>query len=105
MLLPAMEHCDHAHGIHMSGSRCKTSAGDHLRHIKAMGFQIRADSIVRDAEALRRALLPGDGPASRWSVLGQSFGGFCGLTYLSMAPEGTTAALLPALYPVSWCML
>lgn len=44
----------------------------------------RADSIVRDAELLRRALI-GDRP---WSVLGQSFGGFCALTYLSIAPEG-----------------
>ncbi|WP_320784289.1 alpha/beta fold hydrolase [Streptomyces sp. CRN 30] len=44
----------------------------------------RADSVVRDAEQLRRAL-QGDRP---WSVLGQSFGGFCALTYLSHAPEG-----------------
>ncbi|QXJ24203.1 alpha/beta fold hydrolase [Actinomadura graeca] len=44
----------------------------------------RADSIVRDAELLRRHLV-GDRP---WSVLGQSFGGFCAVTYLSFAPEG-----------------
>ncbi|MGW1003026.1 alpha/beta fold hydrolase [Streptomyces sp. NPDC002520] len=44
----------------------------------------RADSIVRDAELLRRHL-QGDRP---WTVLGQSFGGFCALTYLSLAPEG-----------------
>ena len=48
----------------------------------------RADSIVSDAEALRSALLPGDGAGSQWSLLGQSFGGFCSLTYLSMAPAG-----------------
>jgi pimeloyl-ACP methyl ester carboxylesterase len=48
----------------------------------------RADSIVRDAELLRREL--GD---ERWSVLGQSFGGFCVLTYLSFAPEGLREAL------------
>ena len=28
----------------------------------------------------------------RWSVLGQSFGGFCALTYLSFAPEGLREA-------------
>ncbi len=50
----------------------------------------RADSIVDDAEALRRHLL-GDQP---WTVLGQSFGGFCTWTYLSRAPEGLTAALV-----------
>jgi pimeloyl-ACP methyl ester carboxylesterase len=49
----------------------------YLRHF-------RADSIVRDAEAFRRRLA-GDRP---WSVLGQSFGGFCAVSYLSMAPEG-----------------
>jgi pimeloyl-ACP methyl ester carboxylesterase len=44
----------------------------------------RADSIVLDAELIRRRLT-GDEP---WSVLGQSFGGFCTLTYLSFAPHG-----------------
>lgn len=33
----------------------------------------RADSIVRDAELIRRAVVSG----GRWSILGQSFGGFC----------------------------
>jgi pimeloyl-ACP methyl ester carboxylesterase len=43
----------------------------------------RADSIVRDAERIREEL-----GVERWSVLGQSFGGFCVCTYLSIAPEG-----------------
>jgi pimeloyl-ACP methyl ester carboxylesterase len=41
----------------------------------------RADSIVADAELLREHL-----GVERWSVLGQSFGGFTALTYLSRAP-------------------
>ena len=49
----------------------------------------RADSIVRDCERIRREL--GSGP---WTVLGQSFGGFTSLTYLSFAPEGLAAALI-----------
>jgi pimeloyl-ACP methyl ester carboxylesterase len=49
----------------------------------------RADSIVRDAE-LVRAELGGD----RWSVLGQSFGGFSSMTYLSIAPEGLREAFI-----------
>ena len=47
----------------------------------------RADSIVRDAELIRRRLL-GDG---QWESLGQSYGGFVTLTYLSLAPEGLRA--------------
>ena len=42
----------------------------------------RADAIVQDAERLREHL-----GVERWSVLGQSFGGFCALHYLSVAPE------------------
>ena len=48
---------------------------DWLRHF-------RADAIVRDAECLREHL-----GARRWSLLGQSFGGFCSLRYLSAAPD------------------
>ncbi|KUJ67038.1 alpha/beta hydrolase [Streptomyces albus subsp. albus] len=57
----------------------------------------RADSIVRDCELVRQRLTGG----RRWTVLGQSFGGFCTVSYLSLAPEGLEAALitggLPAL--------
>jgi len=49
----------------------------------------RADSIVRDAELLREAL-----GVERWSILGQSFGGFCVLTYLSIAPHGLREAFV-----------
>jgi pimeloyl-ACP methyl ester carboxylesterase len=52
--------------------------------------QFRADSIVRDAEVIRRQLA-GDQP---WSVLGQSFGGFCTVSYLSLAPEGIQEAFI-----------
>jgi pimeloyl-ACP methyl ester carboxylesterase len=44
----------------------------------------RADNIVRDAEAIRKILCD-DKP---WSILGQSYGGFCSLRYLSAAPHG-----------------
>ncbi|WP_426512090.1 alpha/beta fold hydrolase [Dactylosporangium sp. McL0621] len=50
----------------------------------------RADSIVRDAERFRRHLL-GD---AQWTVLGQSFGGFCAVTYLSLAPEALREVLI-----------
>jgi pimeloyl-ACP methyl ester carboxylesterase len=47
----------------------------------------RADSIVKDAEWVRKEL-----GVDRWSVLGQSFGGFCVLHYLSAAPAGLAEA-------------
>jgi pimeloyl-ACP methyl ester carboxylesterase len=49
----------------------------------------RADSIVRDAELIRQEL-----GVDRWSILGQSFGGFCSLTYLSLAPQGLREAFI-----------
>ena len=47
----------------------------------------RADSIVRDCEAIRQEL-----GVDRWSVLGQSFGGFTSMTYLSIAPDSLREA-------------
>ncbi|WP_338090759.1 alpha/beta fold hydrolase [Planosporangium thailandense] len=47
----------------------------------------RADSIVADAELIR-ARLTGGAP---WETLGQSYGGFITLTYLSQAPQGLRA--------------
>ncbi len=41
----------------------------------------RADNIVRDAELIRQQF-----GVEKWAILGQSFGGFCSLTYLSMFP-------------------
>jgi pimeloyl-ACP methyl ester carboxylesterase len=49
----------------------------------------RADAIVRDAEHIR-----GELGAERWSVLGQSFGGLCVMTYLSIAPDGLREAFV-----------
>jgi pimeloyl-ACP methyl ester carboxylesterase len=51
---------------------------------------LRAPEIVADAEAIRRELA-GDEP---WTALGQSYGGFCALTYLSFAPEGLREVLV-----------
>jgi alpha/beta hydrolase fold. len=49
----------------------------------------RADSIVHDAEHIRKEL-----GVDHWSVLGQSFGGFTSMTYLSIAPEGLREAFI-----------
>jgi pimeloyl-ACP methyl ester carboxylesterase len=57
---------------------------DYLKHF-------RADNIVRDAERIRVALLGEDG---QWSLLGQSYGGFCIVHYLSAAPDGLREAII-----------
>ncbi|KAA8817288.1 alpha/beta fold hydrolase [Bifidobacterium callitrichos] len=47
-----------------------------------------ADSIVRDFEHLRRTEFGG----RKWVTMGQSYGGFLTLTYLSLFPEGINAS-------------
>lgn len=49
----------------------------------------RADSIVEDCEDIRRFL-----EVDQWSLLGESFGGFCALTYVSKHPARISAAYL-----------
>jgi pimeloyl-ACP methyl ester carboxylesterase len=71
----------------------QTLAGRGLDNAKAQADYLthfRADSIVLDAELIRRQLT-GDEP---WSVLGQSFGGFCTVSYLSFAPHGLREAFI-----------
>ncbi|MDT0345143.1 alpha/beta fold hydrolase [Streptomyces litchfieldiae] len=72
--------------------------GDGARGAEYLGH-FRADSIVADAEHLRRTVYGG----RRWATLGQSYGGFLTLTYLSRAPEALTACYvtggLPGLPP------
>ncbi|MBM6699879.1 alpha/beta fold hydrolase [Bifidobacterium pullorum subsp. saeculare] len=50
--------------------------------------QFLADSIVRDFEHLRLTEFGG----RRWTTLGQSYGGFLTLTYLSLFPQGVAAS-------------
>ena len=68
-------------------ARTVTSRGNVQEQVAYLR-RFRADSIVRDAEALRQAL-----GVESWSVLGQSYGGFCLLTYLSLAPQSVDRAL------------
>jgi pimeloyl-ACP methyl ester carboxylesterase len=67
----------------LAGLRTARAQADYLAHF-------RADSIVADAELIRRQVTGG----ARWAVLGQSFGGFCTVRYLSAAPGGITEAFL-----------
>jgi pimeloyl-ACP methyl ester carboxylesterase len=79
--------------VGLQADRTPAEQADHLA-------LFRADSIVADAELVRRHL-----GADRWSVLGQSFGGFCALHYLSAAPDALrevlfTGGLPPVGHPV-----
>ncbi|TKW20050.1 hypothetical protein SEVIR_4G059900v4 [Setaria viridis] len=64
-----------------------TSPAKQVEYLK----HFRADNIIKDAEFIRLCLVP---DAKPWTVLGQSYGGFCAVTYLSFAPEGLKSVLL-----------
>jgi pimeloyl-ACP methyl ester carboxylesterase len=69
---------------------------DYLKHF-------RADTAVKDWEAIRKCLTA-DYPEEKkkWSIVGQSYGGFVATTYLSQAPEGLREVFtLGGLPPVS----
>ncbi|KAJ2003743.1 hypothetical protein GGI04_001657 [Coemansia thaxteri] len=56
----------------------------------------RADNIVRDCEHIRAILCRGRLPEkdSKLALLGQSFGGFCITTYLSLFPDSISKAFI-----------
>ncbi|KIP01542.1 hypothetical protein PHLGIDRAFT_96890 [Phlebiopsis gigantea 11061_1 CR5-6] len=66
-----------------------TQIADYLKHF-------RADNIVRDCETIRKTLLghKADPEDRKWTILGQSFGGFCALTYLSFFSQGLKEVFL-----------
>ncbi len=72
-----------ANRLTLAGFAAAEAQADYLAHF-------RADAIVADAELIRRQLTHG----APWSVLGQSFGGFCTVSYLSFAPGGIRAAFI-----------
>jgi alpha/beta hydrolase fold len=52
--------------------------------------------IVKDCEAIRKILIGNKEKLEdrKWTILGQSFGGFCALTYLSFYSEGLKEVFL-----------
>ncbi|KAJ1814412.1 hypothetical protein LPJ56_003041 [Coemansia sp. RSA 2599] len=56
----------------------------------------RADNIVRDCEHVRKILCAGrkDKASQKLTLLGQSFGGFCITTYLSLFPNSIAKAFI-----------
>lgn len=65
------------------------SRGDTLSQFEYIK-NFRADSIVHDSEYIRKQLI---GP-SKWSLLGQSFGGFTSISYISFYPDSIKKVLL-----------
>ena len=73
--------------IHTDELEALGSPADQVEFLK----HFRMDSIVADCERLRVAL---QGEAGQWTLLGQSFGGFCSMHYLSVAPESLREVLI-----------
>ncbi|KAF7315974.1 Proline iminopeptidase [Mycena indigotica] len=83
-----------------------TQLFDYLKHFRADNigrwFSNRGRAfiydVVRDCEAIRTQLLghKEDPEDRKWTILGQSFGGFVALTYLSFYPEGLKEVFLTA---------
>lgn len=77
-----------------TGRSTPVSGADISRLPAAEGARIlalhRADSIVRDLEAVRELHFPG----RQWWTLGQSYGGFLTLQYLSYFPEAIVASAI-----------
>lgn len=72
--------------------RVKTAVGGATDYLA----QFRADNIVRDAEEIREALLlptKSEEPRPWGCALGQSFGGFCMMTYLSQVERPPSICL------------
>ncbi|KAG1671871.1 hypothetical protein FOA52_003438 [Chlamydomonas sp. UWO 241] len=67
--------------------------GGPAEQAKYLSF-FRADNIVKDAEVVRKTLVAADSYGGRWSIIGQSFGGFCCATYLSFAPNSLIEVLM-----------
>lgn len=68
-----------------SQTLCHLSAEEQAEYLT----HFRADNIVRDAEFIREQF-----KVERWAILGQSFGGFCSLTYLSMFPDSLSRSYI-----------
>jgi hypothetical protein len=90
---------------------CTRRASEALSQATEYMTQLRADNIVKDAEAIKDALLlppTDDGgetvPRPYGAALGQSFGGFCMMTYLSQVEHPPklcflTGGIAPMLTP------
>lgn len=74
----------------MLASHCNSVEGQ-VEYLKLM----RQDNSVRDCEAVRKCLTNGWlEQKTKWSIFGQSYGGFISMSYLSMYPEGLREVFL-----------
>ncbi|GMM36258.1 hypothetical protein DASC09_035830 [Saccharomycopsis crataegensis] len=77
--------------------------GKQLKHSEIMDNDVenylqlikcfRADSIINDCEQIRKILFKHD-PLQKWSIQGQSYGGFCCHTYMSFYPDSLDEVLM-----------
>jgi len=92
-------HVTKTHRVLLLDQRCcgrstpvtaRSTAGMTPQDVAAYLRHFRADNIVADAEIFRKQVAGG----KPWTSLGQSYGGFITLTYLSQAPQGLAGCLV-----------
>lgn len=81
-------------GLSTPLSRESIPPGLSAEEIADHAAKFRADEIIADAEALRRHLR-----IDSWSLLGQSYGGFLVVSYLSRHPESLQGVMITAGLP------
>ncbi|WP_309131274.1 alpha/beta fold hydrolase [Brevibacterium sp.] len=81
-------------GLSTPLSRESIPDGLDARGLAEYAAHFRADAIIADAEAVRRYL-----GIEKWSVLGQSYGGFLAVSYLSKCPESLREVMITAGLP------
>lgn len=81
-------------GTGLSSLINRTTLGDRgkARHQAEYVAKFRADAIVEDAEQIRRLIARNE----PWSILGQSYGGFIALNYLSFHADGLREVFITA---------
>ncbi|CAI6094664.1 unnamed protein product [Clonostachys chloroleuca] len=89
-----LDHRGTGHSTPVSTKMLDTLSGGEDAKVKYLRL-MRQDNTVRDCEAVRKALTKGlSDNAAKWSIFGQSYGGFVSISYLSLHPEGLREVFL-----------
>jgi len=62
-------------------------------HSLKIWYICRADNIIRDAEVVRKAMCQDTSSTCLWTLLGQSFGGFCAVSHLPLGYQSPVLSM------------